>query len=87
VSKRILKRLARTGAFALGAGIAFMGAGSIFEFGALESALFGATGSILGLVMGLAFTFAGKSEVSEKDFDSLMNDAIQSVSSKTDKNK
>lgn len=82
-----LKRLARTASFALGAGIAFMGAGSIFQFGALESALFGATGSILGLVMGLAFTYAGKAEVSETDFNSLMNDAIQSVASKADKDK
>jgi demethoxyubiquinone hydroxylase (CLK1/Coq7/Cat5 family) len=80
---KITKRILRTSAFALGAGIAFMGAGSIFEYSALESALFGATGAILGLVMALAFTYAGKGSISDQDFDGHINESINSVTSKT----
>lgn len=85
--KRLAKRLARVIAFGLGAGIAFMGAGSIYELPAAQSAAFGATGAVLGLIMGLSFTYAGKGQVREDDFNSLMNDAIQSVQSKDKKDK
>jgi len=83
--RRIPKRYKRIGAFALGAGIAFMGAGSLYGYTALDSAAFGATGAILGLLMALSFNYAGKGEVSDQDFDGAMNDAIQSVNSKTKK--
>jgi hypothetical protein len=69
----------------LGAGIAFLGAGNIYGYSAFESALFGATGSILGLLMALAFNYAGKGEIQDKDFDSALSDAINSVASKTRK--
>ena len=71
----------------VGAGIAFLGAGNVYGYSAIESAAFGATGSILGLLMALSFGYAGKGEVSDRDFDSAMSDAINSVSSKTDKDK
>lgn len=77
------KRLARVAAFALGAGIAFLGAGNIQGLSALESARFGATGAVLGLIMALSFIYAGKSEVSDDDFDQSINSAIENVSSKT----
>lgn len=83
--RRIPKRAKRVAAFMLGAGIAFLGAGNIYGYTALQSALFGATGSILGLVMALSFNYAGKGEVDEKDFNSAMSDAISSVASKTKK--
>ena len=82
-----LKRLLRTASFALGAGIAFMGAGSIWNYSAIDSALFGATGAILGLVMSLAFTYAKKSEINDKDFDAHIGEAIDSVNSKVNKDK
>lgn len=83
--RRIPKRYKRIAAFAVGAGIAFMGAGSLYGYTAVDSALFGATGAILGLLMALSFTYAGKGEVPDKDFDSAMSDAISAVNSKTKK--
>lgn len=83
--KRIPKRWKRAAAFLLGAGIAFMGAGAIYGYAAIESAVFGATGAALGLIMSLSFTYAGKGEVQDKDYDAAMSDAINAVSSKTKK--
>lgn len=83
--RRIPKRLKRVAAFILGAGIAFLGAGNVLGFDALESAIFGASGSFLGLIMALSFGYAGKGEVPDKDFDAAMSDAINAVSSKTKK--
>lgn len=80
-----LKRALRVGAFGVGTGIMFMGAGNIWGFDALSSAGFGATGAVLGLLAVLAFTYAGKGNVPEKDFDNAINEAIQEVSSKTKK--
>lgn len=84
--KKYLKRVARVAAFGLGTGIAFMGAGNIWGFDALSSAGFAATGAVLGLVAVLAFVYASKGDVPEKDFDAAINDAIEQVSSKTKKN-
>jgi len=84
---RIPKRAKRVVAFMVGAGIAFLGAGNIYGYTALQSAVFGATGSILGLVMALSFNYAGKGEVDDKAFDAAMSEAISSVSSKTKKDK
>lgn len=85
--RRVPKRFKRVSAFTLGAGIAFLGAGSVYGYTALDSALFGATGAVLGLVMALSFGYAGKGSVDDKDFDSAMSEAINSVSSKTKKDK
>jgi len=61
-----------------------MGVGNLplFSMGALESVLFGASVTIVALVMGLSFTYAGKGEVSDKDFDNHINATIESVQSK-----
>lgn len=83
--RRIPKRIKRIAAFVLGAGIAFLGAGSIYGYAALESALFGATGAVLGLIMALSFGYAGRGEVSDKDFDAAINESINAIASKTDK--
>lgn len=80
---RTAKRLYRAGAFTLGTGIAFLGAGSIQGYTALESARFGATGALLGLIGALAFIYASKAEVTDKDFDQTINSAIETVTSKT----
>ena len=80
---RTAKRIYRAAAFTLGTGIAFLGAGSIQGYSALESARFGATGALLGLIGALAFIYASKAEVTDKDFDSTINSAIESVASKT----
>jgi len=85
--KRIPKRYKRTAALATGAGLSFMGVGNIpyFSMSAVESVLFGALGSLLGLAIALSFTYAGKGEVNDKDFDQHINNAIESVNSKTAK--
>jgi hypothetical protein len=55
---------------------------------AIESVLFGALGSLLGLAIALSFTYATKGDVPDNDFDKHINSAIESVNSKTaDKNK
>lgn len=80
-----VKRGLRVVAFGLGTGIMFMGAGNVWGFDALESAGFGATGAVLGLIAVLAFTYASKGNVPEKDFDRAIDDAIEHVNSKTSK--
>ena len=85
MNKRHIRRLARVAAFAIATGIAFMGAGNIWGFDALESAGFGATGAVLGLVAVLLFTFASKDKVTDTDFDNAINQAIEQVQSKTTK--
>lgn len=83
LKSRNAKRVYRAAAFTLGTGIAFLGAGSIQGYSALESARFGATGALLGLIGALAFIYASKAEVTNEDFDKTINSAIESVSSKT----
>ncbi len=80
-----LKRVTRVAAFGLGAGIAFLGAGSLQGLQPLESAQFGATGAVLGLLMAILFTYAGKGQVPDEDFDNSINSAIETVNSKTKK--
>ena len=80
-----VKRLTRVVAFALGAGIAFLGAGSLQGLQPLQSAVFGATGAVLGLAMAILFTYAGKGEVPDEDFNTSINSAIETVNSKTKK--
>lgn len=66
-----------------------MGVGNLplFSMNALESVLFGALGSLIALAIALSFTYAGKGEVSDKDFNDHINSAIESVNSKTKKDK
>ena len=80
-----VKRVLRVAAFAVGAGIAFLGAGSIQGLQPLESAQFGATGAVLGLLMAILFTYAGKGQVPDDDFNNSINSAIETVNSKTKK--
>lgn len=86
---KIPKRYKRTAALALGAGLSFMGVGNLpmFSMNALDSVVFGALGSLLGLGIALSFTYAGKGEVTDTDFDQHINNAIESVNSKTAKKK
>lgn len=83
LKSKFIKRVLRVGAFALGAGIAFLGAGSLQGLPPLQSAVFGASGAILGLAMALLFTYAGKGEVPDDEFTQSINSAIETVASKT----
>lgn len=82
-----ITRTLRVAAFAVATGIAFMGAGNVFGISAIESAAFGAVGAVLGLLATLLFTYAGKASVPDEDFNSAINQAIESVSSETKKKK
>ncbi len=82
-----IRRVLRVAAFGLGTAILSLGAGNVWDFSALESAGFGATIAILGLLAVLSFTFAGKDKVSDEDFNSAINEAIEQVNSKTKKDK
>ena len=82
---RIIKRLLRVGAFALGVGILALGAGSVVGLSSVESATFGAIMALLGLTGAIAFTYAAKGEVPDADFDSHINSAIENVKSQNKK--
>jgi hypothetical protein len=87
--KLIPKRYKRTAALCFGAGLSFMGVGNLplFSMSALNSVIFGALGSLIALAIALSFTYAGKGEVSDRDFDEHINSAIESVNSKNKKDK
>jgi len=86
-SAKSIRRVLRVIAFAGGTGIAFMGAGNLLHIDAITSAVFGAAGAVLGLISVLLFTFAGKDALSDTDFDTAINSAIQQVKSQTDETK
>jgi hypothetical protein len=81
----LVKRLFRVLAFALGAGIAGLGAGSVLGFSALQSAMFGSLAAVIGLIGALSFVFAIKGQVPDEDFNNAINSAVETVRAKTDK--
>lgn len=80
--KPLLKRAWRVAAFALGAGLTGLGAGSVVGMSVIQSALFGALMGVLGIIAAIAFIFAGKGHVSDEAFDATINSAIETVRSK-----
>ncbi len=84
---KVVKRTLRVVAFTLAAGLSFMGAGNVLSFGALESALFGAIGSLMGLIIGLLFNYALDGMLSDEEFDANIKQAIDTVQSNTKKAK
>lgn len=78
----IIKRALRIAAFALGAGLTGLGAGSVIGMDVVQSAAFGALMGVLGIVAALAFIFAGKGQVKDEDFNATINSAIDTVRSK-----
>jgi hypothetical protein len=83
----IVNRALRVAAFALGAGIAGLGAGSLVGLSALQSAIFGALLAVVGLFGALSFIFAVKGSVPEEDFNNAINSAVETVRSSTEKKK
>lgn len=86
-SKKFVKRTLRVVAFTAAAGLSFTGAGNWLGFAALESAVFGAIGSLTGLVIGLLFNFALDGVLSDDEFDANIRQAVETVQSKTKKDK
>jgi hypothetical protein len=79
-----IKRTKRIVAFGIGTSILSLGAGAIWNITVLDSALFGATLAILGLLGVLSFVYAVKGNVPEEDFDAAIYNAVQQVQSKTE---
>jgi hypothetical protein len=80
--KDIMKRVLRIASFALGAGIAGLGAGSAIGLTVAQSALMGSLTGVLGIFGALAFIYAGKGTVDNTDFDSTINSAIETARAK-----
>jgi hypothetical protein len=83
--KDIIKRVLRIASFALGAGIAGLGAGSAIGLTVAQSALMGSLTGVLGIFGALAFIYAGKGQVDNGDFDSTINSAIETARAKDGK--
>jgi hypothetical protein len=83
--KNILNRVLRIASFALGAGIAGLGAGSAIGLTVAQSALMGALTGVLGIFGALAFIYAGKGQVDEGDFNATINSAIETARAKDGK--
>ena len=81
--KRQLKRAWRIASFTGGAGLLGLGAGNVFGMTALQSAGFGAVLALLGLTATLLLVHAAKGAVPDKDFDTAINSAIETVKSRT----
>ena len=87
ISASHVKRAKRIAAFGAGAGLVSPGAGAwvnelgIAQIDAIASAVFGAIVVLVSLVAALLITYAGKGEVSDADFDSHMNAAIENIKS------
>jgi hypothetical protein len=81
--KKQLKRVWRIVSFTLGTGLLGIGAGSVWGLGAVESAGLGATLALLGLTAALLLTHAAKGVVTDQDFDTAINAAIETVKSGT----
>lgn len=79
---KLIKRALRIAAFALGAAITGLGAGSVVGMDLIQSAAFGSLMGVLGIAAALAFIFAGKGKVKDEDFDATINSAIDTVRSK-----
>lgn len=80
--KRLIKRTKRIIAFGIGTSIFGLGAGAVLNMSVINSALFGAILSILGLLGVLSFIYAVKGDVPEEDFDAAIYSAVQQVQSK-----
>jgi hypothetical protein len=74
-------------AFGVASGIVSPGAGSWIGIDAVTSAIFGAMVVLLSLVAAMLLTYAGKGEVSDMDFDSHINESIETLKSNAKKEK
>jgi hypothetical protein len=83
--QNLIARALRILSFALGAGIAGLGAGSAIGLSVAQSALMGSLTGVLGIFGALAFIYAGKGAVKDEDFNATINSAIETASAKQGK--
>lgn len=79
MNKKIIKRALRVTAFTSAAGLSFMGAGNVMGFPAMQSAMFGALGSLTGLIIGLLLNYAVDGVLSDQDFDNNMKQSVETL--------
>lgn len=87
IEPKHIKRAKRVLAFGVASGIVSPGAGSWIGIDAVTSAIFGAMVVLLSLVAAMLLTYAGKGEVSDIDFDSHINESIETLKSNAKKEK
>ena len=87
IEPKHIKRAKRILAFGLAAGLISPGAGNWIGIDAITSAIFGAIVVLLSLIAAMLFTYAGKGELSDEDFNTHINASIESVQSKDKKDK
>jgi hypothetical protein len=88
-SKKNMKRAKRIIAFGIGAGLMAPAGGAwitqlgLAQIDAVVSSIFGALTVMSSLVAALFITYAGKGEVADPEFDSLINESIENLRSKS----
>lgn len=87
IEPKHVKRAKRILAFGLAAGLISPGAGNWIGIDAVTSAIFGAIVVLLSLIAAMLLTYAGKGEVSDDDFNTHINAAIENIQSKDKKEK
>lgn len=80
-------RASRIAALIVGVGIIAPGAGNWLGMDAVVSALFGGVLVGTGVVGTLLLIYASKAEVTDRDFNKAINDAIESVRSERSNDK
>ena len=87
IEPRHVKRAKRVLAFGIASGIVSPGAGSWIGIDAITSAIFGAMVVLLSLVAAMLLTYAGKGEITDTDFNSHINESIETLKSNAKKEK
>lgn len=80
---KAIHRAKRIAAFGIAAGIMSPGAGNWMGIDAITSAIFGAVIVLSSLIAALLLTYAGKGQVTDGDFDSHINESIETLKSKS----
>jgi hypothetical protein len=87
IESKYVRRAKRVLAFGIASGIVSPGAGSWIGIDAVTSAIFGAMVVLLSLVAAMLLTYAGKGEITDTDFDSHINESIETLKSSAKKDK
>ena len=85
IEPKYIKRAKRVLAFGIASGIVSPGAGSWIGIDAVTSAIFGAMVVLLSLTAALLLTYAGKGEVTDTDFNTHINESIETLKSNAKK--
>jgi len=85
IDPKHVHRAKRVLAFGIAAGLVSPGAGTWIGIDAITSAIFGAMVVLLSLIAAMLLTYAGKGEVSDSDFNTHINESIETLKSNAKK--